>query len=175
MNNECEVILECRVCRNLFRSLANFITHKKHYCYSKYEDVRLVSTEYPNRVQDMTDIYPLHKPQAPSVENRKRTLDAIIHNLNEKKEREKPLDEESLQNLYDSMQESLNARTNYRQDSSIVLEKVPNNPNAVFQASSLSVIKNPLKVNFSKENIEVRRENPPGISSGSLLRCDICK
>ncbi|KAL9891609.1 uncharacterized protein ACN2A1_007580 [Glossina fuscipes fuscipes] len=29
---ECSLIYECHVCRNLFRSLANFITHKRIYC-----------------------------------------------------------------------------------------------------------------------------------------------
>ena len=30
--NECNIIYECRVCRNLFRSLANFLAHKRLYC-----------------------------------------------------------------------------------------------------------------------------------------------
>ncbi|RWS26276.1 uncharacterized protein B4U80_14861 [Leptotrombidium deliense] len=30
--NECDIIYECRVCRNLFRSLANFLSHKRFYC-----------------------------------------------------------------------------------------------------------------------------------------------
>lgn len=30
--NECDIIYECRSCRNLFRSLANFVAHKRLYC-----------------------------------------------------------------------------------------------------------------------------------------------
>lgn len=30
--NECNVIYECRVCSSLFRSLANFLAHKRFYC-----------------------------------------------------------------------------------------------------------------------------------------------
>ncbi|XP_065354291.1 zinc finger protein 800 [Calliphora vicina] len=29
---ECSIIYECNVCRNMFRSLANFISHKRSYC-----------------------------------------------------------------------------------------------------------------------------------------------
>ncbi|UYV74664.1 SERINC3 [Cordylochernes scorpioides] len=30
--NECDIIYECRTCNNLFRSLANFVSHKRHFC-----------------------------------------------------------------------------------------------------------------------------------------------
>lgn len=33
---ECDVVYECRICRSLFRSLANFISHKRVYCPEKY-------------------------------------------------------------------------------------------------------------------------------------------
>lgn len=33
---ECDVIYECRMCRTIFRSLANFILHKRNYCRDSY-------------------------------------------------------------------------------------------------------------------------------------------
>ncbi|KAK7790875.1 hypothetical protein R5R35_010743 [Gryllus longicercus] len=33
---ECDIIYECRVCRNLFRSLANMMAHKRIYCKTTY-------------------------------------------------------------------------------------------------------------------------------------------
>lgn len=33
---ECDVIFECRVCRNIFRSLANFLSHKRVYCPQRF-------------------------------------------------------------------------------------------------------------------------------------------
>ncbi|KAJ9595711.1 hypothetical protein L9F63_013124, partial [Diploptera punctata] len=42
LDHECEVILECRACRNLFRSLANFISHKRVYCREFYSDKKHV-------------------------------------------------------------------------------------------------------------------------------------
>lgn len=32
LTNECDILYECRVCRNIFRSLTNFISHKRVYC-----------------------------------------------------------------------------------------------------------------------------------------------
>ncbi|XP_054166092.1 zinc finger protein 800-like [Oppia nitens] len=34
--NECNIIYECKICTNLFRSLANFISHKRFYCKNHY-------------------------------------------------------------------------------------------------------------------------------------------
>ena len=34
--DECDIILECRVCRNLFRSLPNFLAHKQTFCKNQF-------------------------------------------------------------------------------------------------------------------------------------------
>ncbi|XP_038220092.1 uncharacterized protein LOC119838296 [Zerene cesonia] len=36
LTNECDLLYECKVCRNLFRSLMNFISHKRIYCKEKF-------------------------------------------------------------------------------------------------------------------------------------------
>ncbi|XP_022119850.2 uncharacterized protein LOC110996481 [Pieris rapae] len=52
LSNECNMIYECKVCTNLFRSLANFISHKRVYCaekcssvYNSYEANSLIKCE----------------------------------------------------------------------------------------------------------------------------------
>ena len=37
--NECNVIYECKVCFNMFRSLANLISHKRSFCKNKSNNV----------------------------------------------------------------------------------------------------------------------------------------
>jgi hypothetical protein len=36
LSRECDLIYECKVCRNIFRSLTNFISHKRVYCRSNF-------------------------------------------------------------------------------------------------------------------------------------------
>lgn len=36
LGRECDLIFECRVCRNIFRSLANFLSHKRIYCATRF-------------------------------------------------------------------------------------------------------------------------------------------
>jgi len=37
--NECDLIYECKVCFNLFRSISNFISHKRTFCKNKCQKV----------------------------------------------------------------------------------------------------------------------------------------
>lgn len=39
---ECDLVYECKVCRNLFRSLANFVSHKRVYCREQFSDAKHV-------------------------------------------------------------------------------------------------------------------------------------
>ncbi|KAL7022126.1 hypothetical protein ACKWTF_012142 [Chironomus riparius] len=36
LSKECDLIYECKVCRNIFRSLTNFISHKRVYCRNTF-------------------------------------------------------------------------------------------------------------------------------------------
>ncbi|VDD86595.1 unnamed protein product [Enterobius vermicularis] len=45
ISNECSVIFECRECRNLFRSIVNFISHKRVICRSLLEISRPSSSD----------------------------------------------------------------------------------------------------------------------------------
>ena len=38
--NECNLIYECKCCLGLFRSLANFVAHKRTFCRTKFRDQR---------------------------------------------------------------------------------------------------------------------------------------
>lgn len=39
LKKECDIIYECRYCRNLFRSLINFVSHKRTYCRGFHEAI----------------------------------------------------------------------------------------------------------------------------------------
>ncbi|OTF72319.1 zinc finger domain-containing protein, partial [Euroglyphus maynei] len=62
--NECNIIYECRVCRNLFRSLANFLAHKRLYCKEHCcEQMVLFNQDWFSKKQDK-----LAKPEALSLD-----------------------------------------------------------------------------------------------------------
>ena len=51
--DECHVIYECRTCLNMFRSVANFIAHKRSYCTAKLKNVRHVYRRDPPEELDL--------------------------------------------------------------------------------------------------------------------------
>ncbi|KAK8373316.1 hypothetical protein O3P69_012582, partial [Scylla paramamosain] len=40
--NECDMVLQCKVCKNLFSSVDNFLTHKRIYCQEEFADRTLL-------------------------------------------------------------------------------------------------------------------------------------
>lgn len=37
LSYECNVIYECRICHSLFRSIVNFVSHKRKFCIDKFD------------------------------------------------------------------------------------------------------------------------------------------
>lgn len=37
---DCDIMYECRICRTIFRSLANFILHKRSYCSERFSSIQ---------------------------------------------------------------------------------------------------------------------------------------
>jgi hypothetical protein len=56
LNHECDLIYECKVCKSLFRSLLNFISHKRIYCCDMYSVVHTQSNEVSrwHSIDDLT-------------------------------------------------------------------------------------------------------------------------
>ena len=55
--NECEVVLECKVCRNLFRSVVNFLAHKRIYCQDEFSDVKNLFRRVSNLIVHTSTIF----------------------------------------------------------------------------------------------------------------------
>ena len=70
---ECEVILECKVCRSLFRGFMNFLAHKRVYCTELQQNVRL-NVRMEEQKDDETIVV---QPESPP--DHKQT---IVHDVN---------------------------------------------------------------------------------------------
>ncbi|BES92122.1 ZnF_C2H2 [Nesidiocoris tenuis] len=56
---ECDLIYECKVCRSLYRSLSNFIQHKKFHCNERYQDMeKTVNGEMSEKYTHINGIDP---------------------------------------------------------------------------------------------------------------------
>lgn len=57
IDHECDLIFECRVCRTLFRSIANFILHKREYCREQFN----VVSQFPNKFTQVSKFNQFNK------------------------------------------------------------------------------------------------------------------
>ncbi|XP_013102480.2 zinc finger protein 800 [Stomoxys calcitrans] len=48
--HECFLLYECNVCRNIFRSLVNFISHKRNYCKRPFEGNNRSFSDYSSNI-----------------------------------------------------------------------------------------------------------------------------
>ncbi|XP_076252461.1 uncharacterized protein LOC143191361 isoform X2 [Rhynchophorus ferrugineus] len=78
---ECDIMYECRTCRSIFRSLANFILHKRNYCREGFNQASDKTIDnYNETIENAKELLPeTTKKAEPS-----RPLDRIIEKLHQK-------------------------------------------------------------------------------------------
>lgn len=65
--NECSILFECKVCRNLFRSLANLLAHKRIYCTEHLCETMSLCSSLPEPASDTTvTVIPQPVPAVPT-------------------------------------------------------------------------------------------------------------
>lgn len=125
---ECDIMYECRLCRSIFRSIANFILHKRNYCHMKYK-------VYTSNCRESNLMEKVRPPE--SLERMKLTsepttkgLAPVIEKLKEKQEI-KQLTQELLS--ADLSAQEKNEATANTHEKHILLEEISTNKAAVFQ------------------------------------------
>ncbi|GAB0092813.1 hypothetical protein DMENIID0001_078490 [Sergentomyia squamirostris] len=137
LTNECDIVYECKVCRNIFRSLANFISHKRVYCRQKFnvsQHFHFPSNGFIN--QDISTIVQAEeeytnysvKDKPPEIVS--KDLSSIIERLTAKKSADKMA---KLTDFYDRVSHTLTQNDILRRDHTIQLERPATTSVAVYQ------------------------------------------
>ncbi|KAG6450956.1 hypothetical protein O3G_MSEX006832 [Manduca sexta] len=162
--HECDILYECKVCRNIFRSLANFISHKRVYCKETFN---------PNEHG--------HFMKPPSTFNEllkiKRLEEEYQESLKENKEENATIKEDERIPLTKDLTEIVekinkkNGMQNGHSDSQMILQEIPNSSVAVFQNVNTSEEKQ----NESMQKQVIELDNILSKSLAVLQRDGNCK
>lgn len=127
--NECDIIYECKACRNIFRSLANFITHKRMYCTTNFNS----SQHFHFRQnEDIATIIEHSDTLSNSKETKEhvRDLGSIIDRLMRREQTSQAI---TLSDLYDQASENLTQDEVIEKKRILQLDRMVNSDVAVYQ------------------------------------------
>ncbi|XP_035438388.2 uncharacterized protein LOC118268165 [Spodoptera frugiperda] len=130
LSNECDLLYECKVCRNIFRSLANFISHKRVYCKEKFSSS--LHSHFINATSTYTELLKIkHLEQGyqaslkENVENDDKETDDADDRV--------PLTKD-LTAIVEKIAKNKGVYQNNNEEPEIALQKIPNSSVAVFQS-----------------------------------------
>lgn len=157
LSNECDIIYECKVCRNLFRSLANFISHKRIYCKTTY--CSSLQYDYHNDgrrgfSQDISTIVQAEEEfigAVKSSKNNEKDLSSIVERLIK---REKAGRLMKLSDFYEQVNNKLTQDEMLQKRHVLHLDVVPESSVAVYQ--TVQSPDDPLGDNIKSQVIEIQ-------------------
>lgn len=138
LSRECDVIYECKVCRNIFRSLTNFISHKRVYCRTAFTNLANHFNSNGFIDQDISTIIQAEQEYVnnsttkdnKSNENSSKDLSSIIERLLKREQANRLL---KLTDFYDQVNSKLTQDEVLRKKHVLQLDSVPNSSVAVYQ------------------------------------------
>lgn len=128
--NECDIIYECKACRNIFRSLANFISHKRTYCTTKFNSSQ--HFHFRQNDQDIATIiqHSDAEPQSKETKEHVRDLGSIIDRLMQREHTSQVI---TLSDLYDQASQNLTQDEVIEKKQILQLDRMVNSDVAVYQ------------------------------------------
>ncbi|XP_044757179.1 uncharacterized protein LOC123315521 [Coccinella septempunctata] len=136
---ECDLMYECRICRTIFRSIANFILHKRKFCREKYNTPRdpgqscqetygvtIIQRDIEIANQIVAETEPPDTKKVPGS-----SLNPIIENLLKRHEQKKLVEDMKNENSTDLPK--IEEEKKIGDLKSISLEKIEGSDVAVFQ------------------------------------------
>lgn len=154
LTRECDILYECKVCRNMFRSFTNFISHKRVYCrtafsnLSNHFNINNGSIDVATIIQKEQD-FVNHSTtnDNKNTENSNKDLSSIVERLLKREQANSVM---KLSDYYDQVNNKLTQDELLRKKHEIQLDRVPNSNVAVYQT-----IKRENCDNIKKEVTEV--------------------
>nr|XP_029711167.1 uncharacterized protein LOC109421992 [Aedes albopictus]XP_029711168.1 uncharacterized protein LOC109421992 [Aedes albopictus]XP_029711169.1 uncharacterized protein LOC109421992 [Aedes albopictus]XP_029711170.1 uncharacterized protein LOC109421992 [Aedes albopictus] len=144
LSSECDVLYECRVCRNIFRSLTNFISHKRVYCRKLFNAAQHFHFQNDGFLdQDIATILQAeqdsqNKAKKAHADILNKDLSSIIERLRRKQH--KAGAELSMTDYYDKVNHKLTQDDLSRRQHLLQLDRVPATEAAVFQTVRIGVV-----------------------------------
>ncbi|XP_046552833.1 zinc finger protein 800-like [Haliotis rubra] len=131
--DECDIILECRVCRGLFRALPNFVAHKRVYCKKAY--IMTHQSMFDSLPEDEVVVV---QPTAPEDTHTKTVEDGACHKSADDRVRDTItqincglLGKSEMYRLYSKAAEKVDRPKKQKKTLSVVLSQIASNSNAV--------------------------------------------
>ncbi|XP_055605406.1 uncharacterized protein LOC129753595 [Uranotaenia lowii] len=137
LTSECDILYECRVCRNIFRSLTNFISHKRVYCRKLFNAAQHFHFQNDGFLdQDLSTILQAEqdsqrKAKKVHVDILNKDLSSIIERLRRKQH--KVSEELSATEFYNRANHKITQDDLNRQQHVLQLDRVPSSQAAVYQ------------------------------------------
>lgn len=128
--NECDIIYECKACRNIFRSLANFVSHKRTYCTTNFNSSQ--HFHFRQNDQDIATIIEHSDVQSNTKETKEhvRDLGSIIDRLMRREQTSQVI---TLSDLYDQASQNLTQDEVIEKKQILQLDRMVNSDVAVYQ------------------------------------------
>lgn len=135
LSNECDIIYECKVCRNIFRSLANFISHKRIYCKNSFSSSLHFNfhNDGTGFSQDISTIIQAENDFISATKNgrtQEKDLSSIIERLVKRERANKLL---KLSDFYEQVNNKLTQDEILQKKHILQLDLVPDSSVAVYQ------------------------------------------
>lgn len=133
LSNECDLLYECKVCRNIFRSLANFISHKRVYCKEKFNIS--VHSHFVKTTSAFTELMKIKHVEQGYQESLKESDEQEKDQCNT--EDRIPITKD-LTTIIEKITKNRGSYESNNEETQIALQKIPNSTVAVYQNVELN-------------------------------------
>lgn len=132
LREECDFILECKVCRNLFRSFPNFVAHKRVYCMEYFEEKVLKADLVPVSVDEETVVIQPEAPEDAQMNDSVGNKNAAVSNSNVEKVINKTFEGKSKEyQFYTKVAEDVEKRKVTKVTNTVILTPIATTSKAV--------------------------------------------